>query len=319
MSNILQRSKIMKQHVVAFAKNSGITLKVIPNVTLRVLRDKLVGPNGHCHDMKLDGRKPTGPQKQRHSNDKLQRLFQQLLTDGARVQCRQHIGNQFVKEVLCGEKTYSHSPNVTVALHSIRTNQGAPVMQVLGFAVWGDWSNDVPVNNVHAPDNWSLTKVALKEKDNRGRLGQNIPLHHRKYAELSLLCSRADVQKPTGRTLLAYALYDIYRRQSKGQQKYSGVHLTVPSSRTHKDFAHYASDVRKGGAFKLYDKFGFKEIYQVLLSDLNSKPNGFDLRYPDFHMLLRWQNSDQFVINFKKQIALSEDMMQICHQSPKCI
>ncbi len=312
-----ERAKQMRKLVSSFAKTNGITLKPIPNVALRVLRKDLAV----CRSKKLQGRNPTKLQINRHNNVLMQNLLQRLMDNNAQsVICRNRLSKDLIEHIVCGQVNYSINPSVIVALGSARQN-GESVLIVLGFIIWGTFNDHVLEGN----DTKNKHHIRLRRLTDRGGAGV-IYGENNTFAELSLICSRANTHKPLGKTLLAYCIWDIYKRRRAGEIRFNGIHLTVVGDDDDDyDYRQYAAHIRKDekayAPYRLYYGFGFRETMAVRANNQKQRVIGEEMKHGDFHMMLFWGPNGltgNLVTTLEAQISSSQEVRQICPRNPKC-
>lgn len=304
------RARAMRKTLSGFAKWNGIVLKKIPNVALRVLRQDIP----KCENMQLGGTKPTQQQKTRYNNELMKNLMESLF-DSTDVYCSNSISDEFLEQVVCGEESYNSNPSIVIALdNEYNKKTSTSNKRVLGFAIWGKFTNRVYIGN----DENNRQQIQLISIPANGKINANNVINHDTLAEISLICAGNPSGKPVGRAIMAYCIWDIYKRKRGGHRQFSGIHLTVaaPDANTSENFIE---NVKDGQAFKLYHQFGFKKIAAVK-NNTTIEYNGVGTKYPEFHMLLYWgANGDKDLEDtFDEFLEIDSDLKEICQSSPMC-
>jgi len=290
--------KNIKNHVNIFAHSKGVFIKPIKEMDLRLLRESLQSDSNmpKC-DSNSVVRAPTVKARQnsvQYSHQTvlcLERIF-----DGG--VCKNPLSIHFVKCVLCLDKYRGLTG--AIALKAV----GRDELQVCGIVL-------------HRQLKYNELNLEEDQKDDRtdildcGDATLFTDAKQNKLADLALLCSNLP---GVGRILLAYALWDIRRRKSRGALKYKGVHLTVAGGFQEDTAESWFSSIRSQQNANLYREFTFKEC---------CKPTDkveVDEDFPDYRMVLH--GTDWLVTNllatFRRQLKLPSALIKACAQSPKC-
>lgn len=229
----------MRKQIVNYARSKGVFLKVYTHEMLRALRHSDDdGEMCGLDDTLTDAKDFRGKARERYIEPANRELLMQA-TDPTSTLCKAHKGVQNVALSYARQIACLHGQN-TGLIGVLALKPGRTQTDVVGMVFYHDWD----------------------EMDETRWVDDPLQLHQKSLTELELVCAHPGI----GRLLVAYCLWDTYRRKRAGGHKFHGCVLNL-ALQSHPEwfnqspdarYAKYLAQAQKHDGFKLYTEFGFR-------------------------------------------------------------